>query len=229
MEPIAVPTPTAYAVRLHASFEEIFDSGFVGYCVRIFDTVIIYEHIGSITEKVHCHFLLFDRRESLMTSDNIKKTSKEFKSLKLKGNEQLSFKTNFKNKKTKVKYFITEETVPKYITYMTKGSLEPNYVSRDSYWSHDECVERIAHWVIPEIGRDQKLYDQFCQYLLERPYIFHEKLNPDPYNWVIKHVNCFIRAGGVFNMKARMNRYMLVGTYLHDYAIPVPLLKKSYD
>jgi len=45
----------------------------------------------------------------------------------VKGSGQLSFKATYKDKVTGRKVDITDETIPKYITYMSKGKYDPKY------------------------------------------------------------------------------------------------------
>ena len=108
-----------YAVRLRASYETL-KTTVADWALKA-EKVLCYEH-NDKKENVHCHFLLYQVYESV---DTLKRAMRSH-GIDLKGNAQLSFKTSFKLKDG-AKVDITDETISKYVTYMSKGKYDPSY------------------------------------------------------------------------------------------------------
>jgi len=106
--------PLNYAVRITLPYSDV--SGTVHVWALKCDKLVVYQHVGSETEKVHVHLLLMS---SSVSAERLKQLSGLIGS----GNEFWSFKT--KSKKTGP---LTDKTSGQYITYMTKGKYDPMYV-----------------------------------------------------------------------------------------------------
>jgi len=126
---------TDYAIRLRVSWKEFEAS--MGDWGLLTKNAVVYEHPEP--GNIHCHVLLTGVHCSEETLKNVMRGH----NLKLKGNEQWSFKTSFKNPQ-KEKIEITPETWPKYISYMSKGKYDPKYVQGISTEIIDGCK---ASWV----------------------------------------------------------------------------------
>jgi len=117
------------------------------------DKMVVYEHEGSVTEKVHIHILMIN---SAYPVDTLKKQVKTMGAAVFKGNGDWSFKTKDK------KYGPVSDSQD-YVTYMTKGIHEPKY--NKGYLSEyiDECKKQ---WV--DKSKTSKLrldYNAFCRTL----------------------------------------------------------------
>lgn len=106
-----------YAVRLTASFETLQTT--VADWAMVSKHILCYEHPEP--GNIHCHLLLYGVYQ---TTENLK-TIMRSHGVALKGAGQLSFKTTFTENKVKIE--ITDETIPKFITYMSKGKYDPKY------------------------------------------------------------------------------------------------------
>jgi len=209
-----------YAVRLHVPATAYYirqegSQSLIEYLEERFDTVIVYEHYGDAndTGRVHTHMLLAHPTESV-TADTIKKSA-PFKYLKLKGSEQLSFKTKFKDKKTKQVYPMDADNVARYIIYMSKGQYDPDILSTKSIYDWDSCKELRSRWVAAPIGKDIQTYKNFDAWLNTQPACpqpTREEINPE-YPWLKRKVWEFTMAlHTVFNQKAASDFRMLLVT-----------------
>jgi len=106
-----------YAVRLRASYETL-RTTVSDWSLRS-EKILCYEH-NDKAENVHCHLLLEGVYDSV---DTLKRLMRGH-AVDLKGSGQLSFKKDFKLRDG-TKALMTEETIPKYITYMSKGKYDP--------------------------------------------------------------------------------------------------------
>lgn len=140
-----------YAVRLRASYEALATtcSDWAARCEKM----LCYEHPDD-PKNIHCHFLLVGVRDS---TDTLKRDYK-LHGLELKGPGQVSFKLSFKLKDG-TNICITEATIPKYITYMSKGKYDPKY--NKGY--DPEILELYKKaWVDhPKQSREESLFDDF--------------------------------------------------------------------
>lgn len=129
-------------VRITRSYDELVSlvSAWALKC----DKIIVYEHIGEETEKVHVHILM----NNMSTSwDNCKKIAKSL-GFSFNGNEDWC--------KTKKYVYNAKET----IKYMSKGVLEPKY---NKGYTSEEVLEAKESWRPEEPARtkDQVLYQKF--------------------------------------------------------------------
>jgi len=113
-------TPRNIAIRLRASYKELTTT--VGDWALLAKRLVCYEHPEP--DNIHCHLLMTD----VYCTDQHLKDLMHDHGVSLKGAGQLSFKSTYKDVNTKENMEITEQTISKYITYMSKGKYEPNYV-----------------------------------------------------------------------------------------------------
>lgn len=126
--------PRTVIVRLRASKEELATT-FGDYAI-VCEKVLAYEH--PVPNNVHCHLLL----EGVYQTDETLKNAFRNHGLTLKGAGQVSYKTTFKQNGTVVP--VSPETIPKYITYMSKGQYAPCY---NKGYSSEEIEACKAAWV----------------------------------------------------------------------------------
>lgn len=146
-----------YAIRFTESYETIKTT--VSDWSLKSEKVLCYQHTGSKTEKVHCHLLLVG---CSITPDQLKNLGKSH-GLSGKGNGYWSFKTSFKDKSTGAKFPITDETIPKYICYMSKGIYDPLF---NKGYEPDFLVDCKSKWKAPSVqyGTDVIMYKEFEDY-----------------------------------------------------------------
>lgn len=121
-----------YAVRITRSYD-ICQRAIAAWALKC-DKILAYEHTGTVTEKVHVHLIMIGVTCTVDTLHNI---ARPLGLATLKGNGDWSFKTKDK------KYGPVTDS-PKYITYMTKGNLEPRY---NKGYTQAELDEAKASWV----------------------------------------------------------------------------------
>jgi len=92
------------------------------------EKLIAYEHVGTLTEKVHIHMVILGSRLQKKQLRNIGQQQAD-----LKGNELCSFKE-----------CVSWEQP---IVYMTKGMLEPSY---NKGFAIDKIAELKGRWVTPK-------------------------------------------------------------------------------
>ena len=109
--------PRNIAVRLTAPYETLRQT--VSDWSMVSKNIICYEHPEE--DNIHCHLLL----TGVYCSDQHLKDLMWGHDVQLKGAGQLSFKATFKDGGKCVD--IDEESIPKYITYMSKGKYDPKY------------------------------------------------------------------------------------------------------
>lgn len=145
-----------YAVRLRASYEALATT--VADWATRSGKVLCYEHPEE--NNVHCHFLLYGVYDSV---DTLKRDMRTH-GIDLKGAGQLSFKTSFKLKDgTKVD--INDETLPKYITYMSKGKYDPKYNKGYDSEYLQSCKEKWINHIRDPIHIQR--YHEFIQYVFD--------------------------------------------------------------
>ena len=150
--------PRTIAVRLRASKEEL-RTTFGDYAIMC-EKVLAYEH--PVPNNVHCHLLLVGVYQTDETLKNVFRNH----GLTLKGAGQVSYKTTFKQNGAKVP--ITPETIPKYVTYMSKGQYEPAY---NKGFTAEEIEAAKALWVnfekLKPPTRNKILLTEFYDHLYE--------------------------------------------------------------
>lgn len=120
-------------------------SGVVAKWALRCERLIVYEHLGEETEKVHIHAAIYGAGCDKKTLKN------DYKHLKLTGNEEHSWKE--------------WDGCDVVITYMTKGELDPKY---NKGYTVDQVNEFKTKWVPPKehVKKTswEKLYDEFEGY-----------------------------------------------------------------
>lgn len=209
---------TNYAVRITYSYAEL-QRAVVALAIRC-DKILAYEHVGTATEKVHVHMILVGVRCDIKTlKDDIKRNG----FAAIKGNAQWSFKTRDK------KYGDVEDS-PKYITYMTKGTLDPKY---NKGYTVEQLEEAKKSWVDKPAQKNKDLVEY---------YAFREVVPKDlPLTMMIgsKFVGDYAFSKvrdlarkyafakvGVWNARTAAMGSMLYKTYCMFYDIPIP---NEYD
>lgn len=139
---------THYAVRITRSYEQC--AAYVAKISLLCEKMLVYEHVGTATEKVHVHMMLIGVRCDKKTiKDN---ASKGTALATLKGNGDWSWKTEDK------KYGKVTDSV-EYITYMTKGKFDPKY---NKGYSKEELDHAKSLWVDHSgKSKDELLYAAF--------------------------------------------------------------------
>lgn len=125
-----------YAVRITHSYDVC--KALVNEWSHRCEKLLVYEHVGSVTEKVHIHLILEQ-------SDTGKKWLRELGSrhgINLKGNKFCSFK-EFDGDKTAM-------------VYMTKGIFEPKF---NKGYSLDDIALWKSQWVDKPKSKDAAFYD----------------------------------------------------------------------
>lgn len=199
-----------YAVRITHSYED---------CKKLIDTwkyrckkMLVYEHVGSETEKVHIHMVIEE-------CDTGKKWLRELGSrhgINLKGNKYCSFKEFDGNKTAMV--------------YMTKGVHDPKF---NQGYSDDDIALWKSQWVSKPKSKDEALYDTvfgddeyneecYKDWTTEHPAdpkeLYHK------WKWVkaTAYKAVLMKNGFIVNLKT-INQYkMLVYSYMARNSICVP-------
>lgn len=130
-----------YAVRITKPYSQL-DRG-VAAVAMLCDKTLVYEHVGTKTEKVHVHMMLIGVR--------CDKKTLQAKFPICKGNKDWSWKTK------DAKYGDVEDS-PKYITYMTKGKLDPVY---NKGYTIEELNEAKAAWTDKKKSKAMIEYEAF--------------------------------------------------------------------
>jgi len=150
--------PRDLAVRLRASYESLVST--VSDWSLLCKNIICYEHPEP--NNIHCHLLLTD----VYCTDQTLKNTMWSHGVSCKGSGQLSFKDSFKDPKTKLKMEINHETIPKYITYMSKGKYEPKF---NRGYEDTHSIYK-GNWVVYHNNSPSELlrleFEQFVQGLL---------------------------------------------------------------
>ena len=103
------------------------------------EKLIAYEHVGTLTEKVHIHMVILGSRLQKKQLRNIGNQQAD-----LKGNELCSFKE-----------CVSWEQP---IVYMTKGMLEPSY---NKGFALDKIAELKGKWVTPKNYEKQSMNEKY--------------------------------------------------------------------
>jgi len=210
-----------YAVRIRVPYESLRPT--VSAWSLKAERVVVYEHPED--NNVHCHLLLYGVYD---TTDNLKKIMWKL-GVDAHGGGQLSFKVNYKDK-SKTVIPITDETVAKYITYMSKGQYEPKYFNYYSQEYLDECKSKWVTYKAESIH--EKLYSEYIIWLNQNKKI----LNMTNAELKISAIDFSKIKHGVISLAARRDAAMLIATYkwevLNDKNIMLPFdlpEKKLFD
>lgn len=154
--------PVNYAVRLRAPYVEL-ETTVAAWALQA-EKVLCYEHPDK-RENVHCHLLLYG---VYISTDTLKGIMRRH-GIVLKGAGQVSFKSSFKA--NDVSLDIIDATIPKYITYMSKGKYDAKYNKGYTQDFLDECKARwLTYSARPEILQE---YDNFKLYVNEQESLLH--------------------------------------------------------
>lgn len=206
-----------YAVRLRTPYETL--RQVCADWALLADKVLCYEH-SEKKDNIHCHLLLVGVYKDTETL----KRSLVKHGLALKGAGQLSFKTSFKHPGTKIVAEINEETIPKYITYMTKGV---NPVLYNKGYDATYLEERKSKWVNHQkAGPDQAVYEEFCAYVWERMKkdVYAEGESPTAAALKVFAVDFVMDKFPLFHSKARQLTKALIDTYGYRFSIISPTM-----
>lgn len=203
-----------YAVRIRVPFETL-RSTVSSWALKA-ERILAYEHPEP--DNIHCHLLLYGVRD---TSDNLKKIMWKH-GVDAHGAGQVSFKTTFKDTQKNV-VGINDETIPKYITYMSKGKYDPKYFN---HYTEAYLGERKEAWVdYKRCSSHEQLYKEFIIWLATEKKIFVlmsltlKQLKFEAIDFVkVKH--------GVISLPARRDAAMIIATYrweiMKDHDIKLP-------
>lgn len=208
---------TNYAVRITRSYEAC--SAYVAKLAMRCDKVLVYEHVGSSTEKVHVHMMLVGVRGDKKT---LKNDAKGTALATLKGNADWSFKTK------DAKYGDVTDS-PQYITYMTKGIHEPKY--NKGYTTEEVAACKAAYVSHDGKTKDEKEYKAFEERLRgediskdKYELINNKMVETYPgFNMVRKAAIAYaIAKTKVLNIKCKNMAQMLYNTYCWLHEVPKP-------
>lgn len=163
-------------------------SGWVAAATQYCSAIVVYQHTGSKTEKVHCHILWW---EPTVIADTLKNIAKRDFGLTLKGNGDWSFKTKYKDRLgTSLK--VNKDV----ITYMSKGVLEPSYIFGVTL---EECTTFKSKWVQHTDARNDinVLYDSWAEDL---EFAFYKQWGKDydlPFEGPVKTISHTDHRGNV--------------------------------
>ena len=109
--------------------------------------ILAYEHLGERTGKIHIHLLLVNTSVDKKQLRNIAATTK----IPVSGNEWMSFKV--------------ADLEPTYITYMSKGQIDPSY---NKGYTEAELEEYKHKWVnqksAVKLTEDDKIIEGWIKY-----------------------------------------------------------------
>lgn len=136
---------TDYAIRIRRSYVAL--EQFSKYLNEVVTKWVIYEHPEE--GNVHIHGLLLG---CSVSTDTLKNHVKAALNVKTFDRNDWAFSTEFKEKPSNIVRKVSEETSPKFITYMTKGKYEPKaskgftieYLEerRKAWETHDNSTKR---------------------------------------------------------------------------------------
>lgn len=135
--------PNAFFIRLTYSYEQI--QKIISDWATHADSIVVYEHIGTKTEKIHCHVLI---KGLALTTKRLRQIAQSYIKT-IKGNQCMSCKT-------------CSEDPDGTIKYMTKGIYDPKYYKG---FEIEYLLNQKAQWVEPpgKISRIQKIYGNFAE------------------------------------------------------------------
>lgn len=184
--------------------------------------IIAYEHVGDTTKKVHSHLLIKGSSVEKKQLRNLGKST----GINLKGNENCSFKAFDQN--------------TTYLTYMSKGKIDPWYIQN---FTNEEIEEAKLQWKEPEeyvkLNSNEHLFNEFEAMLLNgeedftltkyykdflKGYSFVD-LDTNPRFEYIKrkaHYYAFVKNRQIATPKFFNEYKMLVCTFCFREGIPFP-------
>jgi len=196
-----------YAVRLRASYESLKTT--VADWALLAEKLLCYEH-NDKKENVHCHFLLYGVYDSV---DTLKRKMRSH-GIDLKGSGQLSFKTSFKLKDGTM-VDITDETIPKYVTYMSKGKYNPSYNKGYDPQFIDDCKAAWINHTRPPRG--EALLLDFTKYMeeVQEPKRLEARCEGRTIQWLHRCavIFCVFKMNGVLNVQTRKDIDMIRDSY----------------
>lgn len=199
-----------YFVRITRSYSDL--SGLVNIWSARADKVVVYEHTGDETEKIHIHMVI-------KGSDVHKKQLKNLVGyLNLKGNEDWSFK-NYQEGNAMI--------------YMTKGKLEPKFIKGYTQEDTDFWKSQWRDRKPKKLSDAEILWNKAMdgEYLRERYKVYTTNKETQYFDFLLWHCKReAINHNAGFCTRKAMNDYkMLVYTALYrNHNISIPLDKK-YD
>lgn len=172
----------------------------------------MYEHVGSVTEKVHIHMIIEE-------CDTGKKWLRELGSrhgINLKGNKNCSFKEYDGNKTA--------------IVYMTKGINDPKF---NKGYSLEDIALWKSQWVDKPKSRDQAIYEDVFgndEYNEEMYADWSERNPKEPgdlfhkWRWLksVAYSRALMNNGFIVNMKTINEYKMLVYSYTARTGLMIP-------
>lgn len=129
---------SSFFARISRPYSDL--SGVIARWALRCDKVLVYEHIGSETEKVHIHAAIYGANCDKKTLKN------DYKHLRLNGNEDHSWKE--------------WDGVDTAVTYMTKGELDPKY---NKGYTQARLDELKAAWVQPKEYEKKSKWQQLAE------------------------------------------------------------------
>lgn len=217
--------PYDYFIRVTHAYEKL--RSLLSLWSMRCERMAVYEHVGTQTEKVHCHILIMGSCVHKKQLRNIGATC-----VNLKGNEMCSFKDADSNWETAC-------------VYMTKGKLDPKQLKG---FEDGKANEWKTKWVEPDkvekISTAQKSYNYF-QSIVDEAFLDPEQFNPP--NYVIEQgvqgVNLykfnFVKRvardisfqlnGALWTQKCANDYKMLLMSYCMRHGIPIPREHKFSD
>jgi len=201
--------PENFAVRITTTTENV--KRIMGAWSKVCDKLLAYEHIE--TGKIHSHLLIMGCTQ---TSENLKNLARA-NGVSLSGNGQWTFKTGYKDKHSKTRVPLTENTMAKYITYMSKGRYDAYY---NKGFEVEYLNEKKSEWEAPNPNKskDAVVYEEFAK-------IMSVDQNDDlTYSQVCGMARKYAidRHGAIVNQVAMKEAAMLARTYCWRYDISIP-------
>lgn len=144
--------PYDYFIRVTHSYDRC--ASMVSRWALECSKILVYEHVGSETEKVHIHCVL---RDSRLQKKQLRNIGSNF--VDLKGNENCSFKE-----------CVSEETP---VTYMSKGNLQPKYnkgydpewvETRRCEWQPPQQYVKVSALMSLYLTFENQCYDEVFNY-----------------------------------------------------------------
>lgn len=203
--------PYHYAVRITHPFEAC--NRLVTEWSHRCEKLLVYEHVGSVTEKVHIHMIM-------EASDTCKKWLRALgqrTGIDLKGNKNCSFKE-----------YDGDRTA---IVYMTKGRHDPKF---NKGYSDEDIALWKSQWVNKPMNKDAALYehifgdDEYNEAKYNEWRESHPPLPKDEIHHKFKWVKAtaysavLMNNGFIVNVKTLREYKMLVYSYCARNNIRVP-------
>ena len=193
-----------YAIRLRASAADLMTTA-SDWALQA-THVLMYEHPEP--GNIHCHFLLVGVQVNVETLKNSYKRH----GLSLKGPGQVSFKQSFKSPSGTV-IQMNDETIPKYVTYMTKGKYDPSYnKGYEPEWLESR---KLAWQPYSNPSKDEVILGDFTNYLYDYAKDLHLEVDdlrlPEIRSMAIRF--CISLSNGIINRDTRNKASMCYTSY----------------